>query len=185
MESLSNRLLTDAEKDKFISSLLPELVPLRIKAEISQEELANLIGVSRQTYSALERKIRKMSWSTYLSLIMFYDYNQKTHQMIHSMRIFPYDVIKKFNNGIDSPDIELCSFLEERMKPIVDALDEQALLSIRTMIMVEYARCTSTPGDVVVRSFDGVSFIPTTPENQKATKALKAIKENKNCNDQS
>lgn len=183
MENLSSWALTDAEKDKFISSLTPELVPLRTKAEISQEDLASLIGISRQTYSALERKIRKMSWSTYLSLIMFYDYNQKTHQMIRAMGVFPYDVIKKFNNGSDSLDLELSSFVGEGMKPIIESLDEQALLSIRTMIMVEYARCTSTPGDVVVKSFDGVSFIPTTPENKKAAKALKAIKENKKRND--
>lgn len=85
MEYQSNWLLTEEEKDKFISALTPELVLLRTKAEISQEELANLIGVSRQTYGAIERKSRKMSWSTFLSLIMYYDYNQKTHKMIRAI----------------------------------------------------------------------------------------------------
>ena len=56
MENQSNWLLTEEEKDKFISALTPELVLLRTKAEISQEELASLIGVSRQTYGAIERK---------------------------------------------------------------------------------------------------------------------------------
>ena len=45
MEYQSNWLLTEEEKDKFISALTPELVLLRTKAEISQEEIAHLIGV--------------------------------------------------------------------------------------------------------------------------------------------
>ena len=100
--------------------------------------------------------------------------------MIRSLGVFPYDVIKKFNNGVSTQSVEISSFIGENMGSIVDCLDEQALLSIRTMIMVEYARCTSTPGDVVVKSFDGVSFTPVSLENKKTTKALKAIKENKN-----
>lgn len=68
MNSTNKWLLTDEEKDKFIATLTPNLTILRTSAEISQEELANLIGVSRQTYSAIERKVRKMAWSTYLSL---------------------------------------------------------------------------------------------------------------------
>ena len=42
-------ILTNAEKEKYISALTPELVVLRTKAEISQEERAELIGISRQT----------------------------------------------------------------------------------------------------------------------------------------
>lgn len=84
----SKWLLTDEEKDSFIATLTPNLTVLRTKAEISQEELANLIGVSRQTYSAIERKVRKMAWSTYLSLVLFYDHNLKTHKMIRQLSIF-------------------------------------------------------------------------------------------------
>ena len=53
MDNESKWLLTDEEKDNFIAALSPNLTVLRTKAEISQEELANLIGVSRQTYSAI------------------------------------------------------------------------------------------------------------------------------------
>lgn len=63
------------------------------------------------------------------------------------------------------------------MKTIVDSLDEQALRSIQTLIMVEYARCTDTPGDVVVKSFDGKNFNPTQPPEPRVTEALKSIKE--------
>lgn len=179
MENNNKWSLTDEEKEKFISALTPELVLLRTKAEISQEELAVLIGTSRQTYGAIERKARKMTWSMFLSLIMFYDYNQKTHQMIRKIGAFPADIIKHFNDGVDLQEVEIGSFLSDGMKTIVDSLDEQALRSIRTMIMVEYARCTETPGDVVVKSFDGKTFNPTQGINEATTKAIRQIKERK------
>ena len=71
MDNESKWLLTDDEKDGFIATLTPNLTVLRSKAEISQEELSNLIGVSRQTYNAIERKVRRMAWSTDLSLVLF------------------------------------------------------------------------------------------------------------------
>lgn len=177
MENQVNWLLSDEEKEKFISALTPELVLLRTKAEISQEELATLIGTSRQTYGAIERKERQMSWSMFLSLIMFYDYNQKTHQMIRSIGAFPYDIIKHFNEGIDLNNVEITSLFREEMKTMLDVLDEQALRSIRTLIMIEYARCTNIPGDVVVKSFDGEVFNAIKSNDLKVTKALKSIKE--------
>ena len=66
--------LDEADKEKLISALTPELTILRVKAEISQGELANLIGVSRQTYGAIERGARQMTWNTYLSLILSVSY---------------------------------------------------------------------------------------------------------------
>lgn len=110
MEFESKWLLTDEEKDEFIATLTPNLTVLRTKAEISQEELANLIGVSRQTYSAIERKVRKMAWSTYLSLVLFYDHNQKTHKLIHQLSIFPQELITRFNDDVDCSDFEISSF---------------------------------------------------------------------------
>lgn len=152
MESESKWLLTDEEKNQFIATMTPNLTVLRTKAEISQEELANLIGVSRQTYSSIERKVRQMSWNTYLSLVLFYDHNQKTHKMIRQLSIFPQDLIIRFNDGIDYSDYELSSFLGEKTSEIIDKLDDQAKTAIRTIVMVEYARCSTLPNDSVVKT---------------------------------
>lgn len=43
-------------KEKCISILGNNLLVLRTKAELTQDQLAGLIGVSRQTYSAIECK---------------------------------------------------------------------------------------------------------------------------------
>lgn len=141
MDNESRQLLTDAEKDSFIATLTPNLAILRTQADVSQEELANLIGVSRQTYSSIERKMRRMSWSTYLSLVLFYDHNQKTHKLMRSLSLFPTELIVRFNDGVDFSSFELSRFLGNETQEIVDKLDEQAKGAIRAIVMMEYARC--------------------------------------------
>lgn len=180
MQTNSKWSLSTQEKKRMIEALTPELAALRIKAEISQEDLAELIGVSRQTYGALERGVRKMSWTTFLSLVLFYNFNQKTHQMLQSVNAIPQEMMKKFNAGIETRELNMETFLGEGADAIIESLDEQAKRSIRTMILIEYARCTSTPGDVVVKSFDGMNFTTVRPpEEAKAARALKTIKERK------
>ena len=177
MENITKLTLTDAEKNRFIAALTPELTLLRTRAGISQEDLAMLIGVSRQTYGAIERKTRKMSWGTYLSLIMFYDYNEKTHQLLRDLGVFPQDVVTRFNNGKEVGGVDLTSVLGDGAAEILQNLDEAALRSIRTMIMVEYARCNQLPGEAVVKAFDGVTFFPAKVGSVQAAQAIRAIKE--------
>ena len=157
MDSVSKWLLTDAEKDGFIATLTPHLAILRTQADVSQEELANLIGVSRQTYSAIERKVRKMSWNTYLSLVLFYDHNQKTHQLMRHLSLFPTELVVRFNEGVDFSSFELSRLLGKNTQDIVEHLDDQALQVVRQTIMTEYTRCTQLPDRAVVKSFDGES----------------------------
>ena len=152
MEVESKWLLTDEEKDSFIAMLTPNLTVLRTKAEISQEELSNLIGISRQTYNAIERKVRRMAWSTYLSLVLFYDHNQKTHKMIRQLSIFPQELIVRFNDGVDYSDFEISSFLGNKSEEIIERLDDQAKGAIRAVVILEYARCAAITDDSVIKS---------------------------------
>ena len=46
--------LTKSEQEMYINDLTENLASLRAKIGISQGDLANLIGVSRQTYSSIE-----------------------------------------------------------------------------------------------------------------------------------
>ena len=145
MESASKWLLSDTEKETFIDTLTPNLPALRTHAEISQEELANLIGISRQTYSAIERKTRKMSWNTYLSLILFFDHNKKTHKMLRMLSLFPKELVVRFNDGEDYSSFELSSFLGSQSQNIIEHLDDRAKQTIHAIVMMEYARCTQLP----------------------------------------
>lgn len=180
MEELFKYYLSEEEKYALIEKLTPELPLLRTKAEISQEEIANIIGTSRQTYGAIERKARKMSWNTYLSLILFYDYNKKTHKMIRNISAFPHELIKRFNEGEEPTDFELNMLFKADTKTIIDSLDEQAIATIRTILMVEYSRCNDISGEAVVKFFEGIDLSKkeTSEEQKNTSQALKNIKRN-------
>lgn len=92
------------DKDyKVISSaiLQENLASLRAKAGLSQEELANIIGVSRQTYYSIEAGNKDLSWSTYLSLIFFYHELDSTKEMLNELKIFPIELFLRFNSVTD------------------------------------------------------------------------------------
>lgn len=91
--------LSQSQKDEHIEKLTSKLAALRAHADISQEELANIIGTSRQTYYAIEGKKRAMSWNTYLSLVFFYDAVEKTSQMIRELDAYPMQMVEQFNDA--------------------------------------------------------------------------------------
>lgn len=78
------------EKELLVKKLTLEFPTLRGAVKASQEEIANAIGISRQTYSAIESQKRIMSWNTYMSLILFFDYNPNSHNRIRQLEVFPY-----------------------------------------------------------------------------------------------
>lgn len=179
MDTKAKWQFLDKEKDRLIDALAEELPLLRAKAGVPQDDLARLIGISRQTYGTIERKERRMSWSTYLSLILFFDYNKSTHEMIRNLSVFPTKLINMINDKDNNGEIDIERIIELPVENIENVLDEQALHAIRTVFMIEYARCTNLPGDAVVKSFDGRSFVGNIT-NGKVTvkKALKNIKGN-------
>jgi len=90
--------LSQSQKDEYIEKLTSKLAALRAHADISQEDLANIIGTSRQTYYAIESRKRALSWNTYLSLIFFYDAVEETSQMIRDLGVYPTQLVEQFND---------------------------------------------------------------------------------------
>ncbi|MDE6251823.1 MAG: helix-turn-helix transcriptional regulator [Lachnospiraceae bacterium] len=74
-----------------------ELPSLRAKIGVSQEELSDIVGISRPTYSAIETKKRKMSWNVFLSLLMCFTQNEKTALIIDSIGEFPDEFRETLN----------------------------------------------------------------------------------------
>ena len=79
----------ESEKNRLIEILTNELKVLRAKAEISQEKLAGRIGLSRQTYGAIEGKKQKMTWNTFLSLLFLFEKHEGTSKIIQQIGAYP------------------------------------------------------------------------------------------------
>lgn len=91
-----DRLVQDAKKTLCIIQLTNDLPVLRAGLGLSQEEIAECAGMSRQTYNALENKTRKMSWGTCMALIALFASNERTRRMLmsngYSLELF-YEVV--------------------------------------------------------------------------------------------
>ncbi len=88
---------SEFDKEKLIDLLTEELPSLRAKIGVSQEELSDIVGISRPTYSAIETKKRRMSWNVYLSLLMCFTQNEKTAPIIDSIGAFPEELKETLN----------------------------------------------------------------------------------------
>lgn len=78
--------MINTEKRLEIMELLREELPvLRAKAKVSQEDIAERIGISRQTYSSIETGKRTMTWTTFLALIMYFQNNPSTLQLLNGI----------------------------------------------------------------------------------------------------
>lgn len=97
MKGITHTEIQEIDKDQLIGILIEELPVLRAKVGLSQDDLSNVIGISRQTYSSIETKKRKMSWNIYLSLILVFDNNEKTREMLNALGAFPQELRNALN----------------------------------------------------------------------------------------
>ena len=74
-------------KDKFIESMAENMPVLRKKLRLSQESLADIIGVSRYTIMLIENKKRKMTWTMFLALFLVFERNEQTAVLLETFQI--------------------------------------------------------------------------------------------------
>lgn len=169
--------ISKIQQDRLIEALTQNLVLLRARLGISQAELSGMIGISRQTYSAVENGYREMSWNTYLALICFYENNTRTQQLLRSSKAYPSEIFSQFNNGKNPDDTRFHS-IAGIPASITEQLDEQALHAIRTVVMLEYARCSKLSSEAVIKAFEGVDLAPVGHlQEAKMIEAISQIQE--------
>ena len=80
--------MDELQKDVYIENMVDNLPTLRTKLGISQEGLAELIGVSRSTIATIERRKKKMTWNMFLSLVLVFTKNCETDKLLDVMGIY-------------------------------------------------------------------------------------------------
>lgn len=75
-------------RDVLIEKMTENLPVLRKKLKLSQENLAKFIGSSRYTVMLIETKKRRMTWNTFLSLVLLFDKNEETAILLRALEIY-------------------------------------------------------------------------------------------------
>lgn len=94
-------VLEERIKKECIENMTNNLCALRTMLHLSQADLATLIGVARSTIVYIENKQRKMTWSTFLSLLFVFSQNKETKELLKFFEIYP-DKMQKIYSNINS-----------------------------------------------------------------------------------
>jgi DNA-binding XRE family transcriptional regulator len=89
--------INEKRKRELCRVLAENLPTLRAKAGISQNELADRLGFSRQTISAIEGQKREMQWSTFSAIVLFFSKDQEIYRLMLVMSIMDEDVMTTLN----------------------------------------------------------------------------------------
>ena len=87
-----SRELDEAQKEQLIDILTGKLKVLRAEMKISQQDLAKRLGISRQTYVAIENKSQKLAWNNFLALLLIFKSNDNTAKMIDWIGAYPLEL---------------------------------------------------------------------------------------------
>lgn len=81
-KEFANIVLTEEERREHIKKMVSMLKQLRFKLGITQREVAEIVGMTRNNYSAIENGRKELTWKYFLALLFFYSYNPYTRETV-------------------------------------------------------------------------------------------------------
>ncbi len=78
----------ELDKSKLMSKLADNLLTLRSKLKLKQSELAEKVGVSRQTVIQIEKGKRPMQWVTFLAILSVFNADPDTSELLNHFGIY-------------------------------------------------------------------------------------------------
>ncbi len=89
-------------REILIDKMTENLPVLRKKLKLSQENLAKFIGSSRYTVMLIETKKRRMTWNTFLSLVLLFDKNEETAVLLRALEIYTEELDSMIRQQTDA-----------------------------------------------------------------------------------
>lgn len=85
------------DRKKYTQAMAENLPTLRTRLGLSQTQLADCIGVTRQTISSIENQVRELSWTNFLSLLFLFLQNADTAKLLPVMGIYTDELENVFS----------------------------------------------------------------------------------------
>ncbi len=88
-------------KEQLVEIMTDWLPVLRASVNMTQIDLCDAIGISRQTYSAIECRKKDMSWTVFLSLFLFFIVNSRSRTLVRKKENYVESVFYYLGAGLD------------------------------------------------------------------------------------
>ena len=86
----------DIDRQHYTQLMAKTLPTLRAKLGLSQTQLATMIGVTRQTLSAVESGTRPLTWGGFISLLYVFTQNEDTLPLLQTLEIYTPELSAMF-----------------------------------------------------------------------------------------
>lgn len=96
--------MNEGKRQAYIDKLTDNLPMLRKKLKLSQSSLADVVGVSSYTILAIEKRQRKMTWNTFLSLLLIFLRHGDTKDLLPALGIYTEELMR-FIEGKETDEV--------------------------------------------------------------------------------
>ena len=90
--------LSEESKSNSIKNMSDNLVALRTMLHLTQAQLAEIMGVTRQTLVLYETGKRVMTWNTFLSWIFISTQKRETRELLNILNIYTDEMKDLYGN---------------------------------------------------------------------------------------
>ena len=90
--------LSEESKSNSIKNMSDNLVALRTMLHLTQAQLAEIMGVTRQTLVLYETGKRVMTWNTFLSLMFIFTQKRETRELLNILNIYTDEMKDLYGN---------------------------------------------------------------------------------------
>jgi len=98
LEGIKN--LSSEAKIKLVVKMANNLPALRAKMGISQSELADMVGIGRQTLLSIENNKGQLRWDTFLALVLIFSKDQDASELIELLGLHLSDIEVKIHDDL-------------------------------------------------------------------------------------
>jgi Predicted transcriptional regulators len=92
----NNKSFFNINRQAYTKIMSKNLPVLRAKNALSQTELAEMIGVTRQTISCVERGTKDLSWTHFISLLFVFTRDDSTFALLRALDIYTDELADTF-----------------------------------------------------------------------------------------